>query len=193
MGARTDTRSRMVISAALLLRERGVAGTTVAGVLEHSSGPRGSVGFHFPGGRTELLTDALQWVGQQLVEQLRAAAEAGADPVTLVSGIADHYRRQLVETDFAAGCPVWAAVQEAHDDPDLGPVVAGVVERWIAILARALRDDGREEAVATDLAMLSIATLEGAITMARVSRSVRPLDLALESLVARFDAVADAS
>ena len=44
MGLRTDTRERMVASAAVLLSEQGVGATSVAKVLEHSNGPRGSVG-----------------------------------------------------------------------------------------------------------------------------------------------------
>jgi AcrR family transcriptional regulator len=63
VGVTTDTRARMINSAALLLREHGVAGTSIARVLEHSQGPRGSVQFHFPGGKAQLLTEALVWAG----------------------------------------------------------------------------------------------------------------------------------
>lgn len=186
MGARTDTRARMVTSAALLLRERGVAGTTVARVLEHSQGPRGSVGFHFPGGRTELLTDALQWVGGMVGEQLRAGADAGLDPATLVSGICDHYRTQLESSDYAAACPVWAVAHEAYDDPDLGPVVTEVVDDWVTHLSRALVADGHASGHARDVATLCVATIEGAITMSRLTRTTRPIDLALAALLPQF-------
>ncbi len=183
MGARTDTRRRMVTSAALLLRERGVAGTTVAGVLEHSRSPRGSVGFHFPGGRTELLTDALRWVGALVSDQLRTGVDAGVSPEELFRDICNHYRTQLEATDHAAACPVWAVAQEAYADPDLGPVVAGVVDDWVQQLARALVAAGRDDAHARDVAVLCVATLEGAITMSRLTRSTRPIELAHDAMV----------
>ena len=57
------TRARMLDSTALLLRERGVGGVTVDAVLAHSGAPRGSVYHHFPGGRNQLLLEALEASG----------------------------------------------------------------------------------------------------------------------------------
>lgn len=101
MGVKTDTRQRMITSAAQL-REKGVAGTSIAEVLRHSRGPRGSVGFHFPGGRAELLTDALRWAGCPVGA---AAQEAYGDPVlgALISSIIDDWHTGLAEVLTRAG------------------------------------------------------------------------------------------
>lgn len=183
MGAKTDTRQRMVTSAALMLRERGVAGTSVAGVLEHCHGPRGSVGHHFPGGRAELLTDALRWVGGLVSAQLRQGIDAGLTPAELFQQICEHYQQQLASTEFTAGCPIGAAAQEAYGDHDLGPVVADIIDNWTALLAKSLMTHGHEEDEATDRAVLCISTLEGAITMTRIQRSTRPIELALNAML----------
>lgn len=182
MGARTDTRQRMVTSAALLVRERGVAGTSIPAVLEHSRGPRGSVGFHFPGGRSELLSEALRWVGEMVSARLREGVERGVAPLDLYRGICEHYKRQLAETDYTAGCPIGAAAQESFDDAALGPVVAEIVDEWASLLAEALVRVGREPTEAADTALLCIGSMEGAITMARVTRSSKPIDLALAAM-----------
>lgn len=177
MGTRTDTRARMVTSAALLLREHGVAGTSVAKVLDHSHGPRGSVGFHFPGGRSELLADALRWAGDLVTTTLQDAAARKLPPAKVFAGICSHYRRQLAETDYAAGCPVGAAAQEAYRDPALGPVVSDIIDDWRTALADVLVAAGHRRGEAQSLAMLCISALEGAITMARVTRSATPIDI----------------
>lgn len=177
MGMKTDTRQRMITSAALLLREKGVAGTSVAEVLRHSRGPRGSVGFHFPGGRSELLTDALRWAGDLVTTILREAASQGTRPDEVFAGLCDYYKQQLTTTEFAAGCPVGAAAQEAYGDPVLGPVIAAIVEDWHHGLADVLTRAGHGPGAAADLAMLCISALEGAITMSRVKRSTGPLDV----------------
>jgi AcrR family transcriptional regulator len=169
----------MVTSAALLLREHGVAGTSVAKVLEHSRGPRGSVGFHFPGGKAELISDALRWTGGLVTASLRTAAEEGASPADVFTFICEHYRSQLADSDYVAGCPVGAVAQEAYGDPNLGPVVSEIVEEWAGALADVLVRAGHRPAEAADLAMLSICSLEGAIAMARVQRSTHPLDVVL--------------
>ena len=47
---RGDTRTKMLISAAEVMRERGAAGVTIDEVLARSGAPRGSVYYHFPDG-----------------------------------------------------------------------------------------------------------------------------------------------
>lgn len=42
-------RERMVVSAALLIRERGAHATAISDVLQHSGAPRGSAYHYFPG------------------------------------------------------------------------------------------------------------------------------------------------
>ena len=86
MGAKTDTRERMVVSAALMLRERGVAGTTVSGVLEASGAPRGSVGFHFPGGGHWAMSHGAVVV-TQLLTFLVKVKQAVEDPRRLLLGL----------------------------------------------------------------------------------------------------------
>lgn len=182
MGVRTDTRERMVTSAALLLRQHGVAGTSVARVLNHSGGPRGSVGHHFPGGRTQILTEALHHAGQQVSGALRQAHAHGASGAEVFAAVCGHYAEQLATTDFSAGCPVGAAAQEAYRDHDLGPVVTQILTDWIGGLGELLVEDGHTTATARDLATLAVSTLEGAIMVARVQRSTAPIDTVLAQI-----------
>ena len=56
---RSPARARMVASAATLIRERGIHGTGLREVVAHSGGPRGSLGRFFPGGKTQLVTEAI--------------------------------------------------------------------------------------------------------------------------------------
>src|SRR6476660_7352827 len=56
---RSPARARMVQSAATLIRERGIHGTGLREVVAHSRGPRGSLGRFFPGGKTQLVTEAI--------------------------------------------------------------------------------------------------------------------------------------
>jgi len=170
VGATTQTRTRMVTSAALLLREHGVAGTSIARVLQHSRGPRGSVQFHFPGGKAELLTEALVWAGGLVTAVLSEAGARGATPAEVVNEICEHYKHQLAGSDFRA-------------DPGLGATVAGVIDGWTTGLAAVLTAAGHSEAEATDLADLCIAAIEGAITLCRVQRSTRPLEIVQQRLV----------
>ena len=70
-------RERMVISAALLIRERGAHPTAIADVLEHSGAPRGSAYHYFPGGRTQLLCEAIDYAGEYIASEPSHGVEFG--------------------------------------------------------------------------------------------------------------------
>lgn len=172
-------REQMVRSAALLIRERGAHPTAIADVLEHSGAPRGSAYHYFPGGRTQLLCEAIDYAGEFIAAQI-AKAPTGLDALDLmVAG----YRQQLVDTDYRAGCPVVAVTVEAGD-PDKPDAAAPMIERaaaafarWTDLIAQRFVADGISASRAEELAMLLTTSIEGAIVVARASRDVKPLDL----------------
>src|SRR5438477_6546040 len=96
-----DTRDRMVTSAALLLREHGVSGTSFARVLDHSGAPRGSIGHHFPGGKRELVADAVRFAGGAASGAMHHAVSRGDTPAQVFSMVCGFYRRALIDTEFA--------------------------------------------------------------------------------------------
>src|SRR6201987_4339734 len=103
---------RMVVSAAVLIGERGAQPTAIADVLEHSGAPRGSAYHYFPGGRTQLLCEAVDYAGGY-IGAIIAEADGGLD---LLDTLIDKYRRQLLDSDFRAGCPVMAVSVESGSE-----------------------------------------------------------------------------
>ena len=172
-------RERMVISAALLIRERGAHPTAIADVLEHSGAPRGSAYHYFPGGRTQLLCEAIDYAGEYIATKI-TKAESGVDALDRL--FAD-YRKQLLKSDFRAGCPVVAVTVEAGDPakPDAATAVieraAAAFSRWTDLITTRLISDGVPKKRAAELAMLTTTSVEGAIVVARASRDVTALDL----------------
>src|SRR6201994_2269293 len=101
---RGDTRTKMLISAAEVMRERGAAGVTLDEVLARSGAPRGSVYYHFPDGRNQILAEALSYAGEKITADIDAAAARGAK--VLLRQFVEFWERTLVDGDFNAGCPV---------------------------------------------------------------------------------------
>src|SRR5262245_30994926 len=106
------TRERMVVSTALLMRERGARATSLDAVLEHSGAPRGSIYHHFPGGREQLLREAVEYAGRYVERRL----ERADDPLAALDQLFDEYRENLVASDFRAGCPIVAVAVETRED-----------------------------------------------------------------------------
>ena len=172
-------RERMVISAAMLIRERGAHATAISDVLEHSGAPRGSAYHYFPGGRTQLLCEAVDYAGEHV-----AAIVTEADgSLELLDTLIDKYRQQLLSSDFRAGCPVVAVAVEAGEEQDrdrMAPVTeraAAVFARWTDLIAQRFVADGIPQDRAGELAVLATSAIEGAILLARVRRDLTPLDV----------------
>jgi AcrR family transcriptional regulator len=169
-------RERMVASAALLIRERGAHPTAISDVLEHSGAPRGSAYHYFPGGRTQLLCEAVDYAGAHVAAMITKPAHS----LDLLDALVDNYRQQLIRTDYRAGCPIVAVTVEAGDPDRTSPVIeraAAVFAHWTELVAQRFVADGIAASRAEELAMLITSALEGAIVVARASRDVKALDL----------------
>jgi AcrR family transcriptional regulator len=173
---RSPARARMVRSAAMLMRERGIHGVGLREIVTHSGGPRGSLGRYFPGGKTQLMTEAIDVALAGLYEGLDrtlAEAETFADAIGMIVA---PWRRVLVDHDFALGCPLTATIVDAADNDDLRVHVSDLLDRWQAAVADVYVKFGDPPAEANEQSTLLLAALEGALILARARRSTEPLD-----------------
>lgn len=171
---RGSTRIKMLVAAAEVMRERGAAGVTIDEVLARSGAPRGSVYYHFPAGRNQILREALRYAGEAITKEIDEAATKGG--MSLVRNFVAFWEELLVESDFAAGCPVVAAaIGSADSEPQLTSVAGSIFGHWRDALTRAFVADGFGQSDAASLAITCIAALEGAVVLCRSTRSVDPL------------------
>ncbi len=167
-------RQRMIVSAAVLMRERGVEATSFSEVLEHSGAPRGSIYHHFPGGKAQLIEEATRHAGDFTAAGLTRAL-AQDDPVAAIRRFAAMWQELLRDSDFGAGCPVVAASLEGERIPGAREAAAEAFGRWERQIAQALAPHGVAPARARALATLMVASIEGAVVLARAERSTAPL------------------
>lgn len=187
-----STRERMIISTALLVRERGARGTSIDDVLQHSGAPRGSVYHHFPGGRQQLLREATEYAGEFTAGRLQRLGDR--HPVAALSRFIDGYRKQLVAHDFRAGCPVAAVAVEAPDvdaDGDLLTPASDAFARWQAVMARQYADHGATPERADELATIVLAAIEGALVLCQARRDATALDIVHDQLRTLLEAELD--
>jgi len=173
---RSPARARMVRSAATLVRERGIHGTGLREVVAHSGGPRGSLARFFPGGKTQLVTEAIDFAIVDLFGDLEhAVAEAETFPEA-IGVIVAPWRRLLVDHDFALGCPLAATICDAADNHSLRTHVRDLFAAWQAPVAGAYTRFGAPRSESEAQATVLMAALEGALILARAQRTVEPLD-----------------
>ncbi|MHA3024460.1 TetR/AcrR family transcriptional regulator [Mycobacterium sp. BMJ-28] len=164
----------MLVTAVDVLRERGAAGVTIDEVLARSGAPRGSVYYHFPQGRSQLLTEALDYAGNSIAEVIDAASDRGG--MAMVRQFIAFWEQVLSGSAYTAGCPVMAAaISTTEDDSALAAAAGDIFARWRASLTQTFRKDGFDAADATSLAVMCIAALEGAVVLCRSAGNGEPL------------------
>ena len=172
----TDTRTRMIEATALLIRQRGYHGTSLNDILSASGAPRGSLYFHFPGGKDQLVIEVTRASVADVTERLGAALSEESDPAVAVHHIYQSVARMLEENEFSLGCPIAPVVLDAPNDvPDLAEICRAAFEQWIGLLREAFMRAGVPERRAQALALLVESSLEGLMVIARATRDRAPL------------------
>src|SRR5689334_18517055 len=111
-GAAHGHRERMVYETAQQLRRAGVTATGLRQVVAGAEAPRGSLQHYFPGGKDQLVAEALDWSGAWAADRVRlhVAAMRRPSPSRLFTAVVDDWSADLSVRDFERGCPVAGAV-----------------------------------------------------------------------------------
>ena len=181
----------MVRSAAQLMRRKGVSGTGMREIVLDADAPRGSLQHYFPGGKEELVGEALLWMGSVAARRTGRHLERlePRKPSALLAAIVEDWRADLVREEFTAGCPLLAAAADTASTSDhIRRVLVQAFEGWQEPLTAALVDLDVPAERAPTLAMLVISAVEGAIVLARIRADLAPLDAVVTELGPVLDA-----
>ncbi|KUN76414.1 TetR/AcrR family transcriptional regulator [Streptomyces griseoruber] len=186
-------RERMVFSAAQLLRRGGVAATGMREVAVHAAAPRGSLQHYFPGGKEQLVNEAVGWAGRYAGKRVARLLAALPEPTpsALFAEMVRQWTDEYETAGFAGGCPLAAATVDcAGTTASTREATAAAFAAWTAPLAAALTGMGVPGGRSDALATLMISSLEGAIIMARAEQDVRALTTVSRELGPLLDAAA---
>jgi TetR/AcrR family transcriptional regulator, lmrAB and yxaGH operons repressor len=191
MAQRSDARQRMVQAAQQLIRERGYHATAISDVLERSAAPRGSVYFHFPGGKAQLAIEAAEAHAHEQVKIIDQAAGQATSAAAVIENYLDLARDGMVASAWSRGCGIAPLVTEAAQDesPDIEATSRQAFAAMTDRLAFHFVDFGLARDAARSLADAVIAGVEGALVTARALRSPAPFDAVRTALSAQATAL----
>jgi TetR/AcrR family transcriptional repressor of lmrAB and yxaGH operons len=165
----------MLETAADLLRRQGYAATGWRQIVAESGTPWGSQSHHFPGGKEQLAAEALTEASREYEKLLRAAF-GRMHPADAVLGWSKAAVVVLEESDWSDGCPMaTVALERAHTSDELAAVCNAAFINWQRALAEAMTSRGVASGEARRLATFVLASIEGALLLARTRRSAEPL------------------
>jgi TetR/AcrR family transcriptional regulator, lmrAB and yxaGH operons repressor len=189
MPRRTDSKDRMIAAARRLFREHGYFGTALSDVVAESAAPRGSLYFHFPGGKEELATEVALVHAADAIAHINRAAGTTDTAAELIAAFIGRPRDELMASDYREGCAVAPIVIESTPaSAQLSDTARRGFQDLIATLAARLAEKGIPEDRAGRLALNAVTAMEGALILGRVLRSREPFDAAIAELTASAEA-----
>jgi len=189
MPRRSDSKDRMIAAARRLFREHGYVGTALSDVVTESAAPRGSVYFHFPGGKEELATEVTLVHAADAIAHVNRAAGSTRTAAQLIEAFMGRFRDELVASNYREGCAVAPIVLEATPaSAQLSDVTRRGFQDLISTLAARLAEKYIPDGRAVQLATFAVTSMEGALMLSRVLRSTAPFDTAIAELAASAEA-----
>lgn len=177
------TRQRLSESMLELIQTKGYHGAGLNSVLEHSSAPKGSLYFHFPGGKSELGIAAIALTAEQFRMAITEAMAATRSVDELVDVVISELAGQLVSSDYRVGCPVAVVTLDAGaEDEQLREACSGAYSSWITTFNSYLASSAGDASHTFGLATSAVCLIEGALIVCRAQRSLEPLMSASQTL-----------
>ncbi len=182
-GART--RARIVEEAAALIHERGVTDTTLEDV-KVAADVSGSQMYHYFPDKNALVQAVIDYQADSIVSRQRQALSSA-------NGV-EAWRTMVItaakRTKAKGGCQLGSLISQlAESDPEARARIAAGFDQWAAAIGdglRSLHAEGklRSDIDPDDLATTLLAALEGGLLLGQVIRSSRPIETAVNTLLA---------
>ncbi len=169
------TRERVITEASAIINRRGFANTSINDLIEATGVKKGNLYFHF---------SSKEELGLELVRKARdeyflfldknARGDSAAEKI---SGILEAVYRFHRKRGFVGGCLFGnMALEMADVNSDFARLVRSIFEDWVRLLAKLIVKAQEEGDIRPDLdpghaARLVVASLEGGIMMARLSKN----------------------
>lgn len=183
MPATPKHRNAIVNAAAMLFRRQGYAATGINQIADVAGAPKGSLYHYFPNGKDEIGEAAVRFAGAKVTRTLEQLYERHGSTAALMKAYGRLLAGWMAESNFSDGCPITTTLLETA--PASQPITAAGREAfgsWRDVLVRSLMCDGFAGADARRMATLAVASLEGALLLARVAQSAKPITEVFDTL-----------
>jgi len=173
----TNTRTRIIETTAILLSLQGYNATGLNQIIRESATPKGSLYFHFPGGKEELAVAALLAAGAETQRKIQFALQTGSRAGDAIAAFVLDLANELQASDFCRGCPIATVAMEASATSDrLRQVCEQIYRSWFTLVEQKLVDSGFAAAESRAWTTLIWASIEGALLLSRTHRNLEPLE-----------------
>jgi TetR/AcrR family transcriptional regulator, lmrAB and yxaGH operons repressor len=165
-----SSRDRMLHATIELLRGFGLSGAGINDVVRESAAPKGSVYHFFPGGKLQLVGEALAGYAASVEAFIDETLARPRSRPAKVRALFEAFARRVEAADFQRSCAVGTVSLDLDTDAEpLRPLLVETLERWVRAIARHIDlGDARRSRSFAGLVMTAV---EGAYVRSRAEHS----------------------
>lgn len=178
-----STRDQIIETTCNLLELQGYHATGLNQIIKESGTPKGSLYYHFPGGKEELAVEAVNHVGRIVLQRIRENLAQVTDSAESVSGFIKNIALNVELSGFRSGGPITTiAMETASTSSSLREECQRIYDGWQEAFVEKLVAGGIGNLRAKRMAALIIAAIEGGVILCRTSQSRAPLEQVSEEI-----------
>jgi AcrR family transcriptional regulator len=167
------SRDRLLQATETMLREAGMAGTGIKDVVKRSGAPIGSLYHYFPGGKMQLVTEALELHAGRADALIARFFSGKTSAATSVRQLFDSAAQGFDLAGADKGCAIGAVSLDLQaGDTRAQQLCKATFAGWVDLIAPHLPFP--DKSARASFAVAIVAALEGAFVLARAARSGAP-------------------
>lgn len=171
-----DTSEKFIRTASKLMETQGYHATGLNQIIAESGAPRGSLYYHFPGGKEELASQVITRNGKTFARLIMENMQENIAPADSVREFIIGVAGGLEATGFQSGGPLTTiALETANTSDRLNHVCREAYQAIQEAFSQKLHRLGISEEDAPSLAEFIMIAIEGGILLSRTRHSNEPL------------------
>lgn len=168
-----SARARLLAATEEMLRESGMHGTTIKDVVARSGAPIGSLYHYFPGGKPQLVDEALRINAEKIPQLIDKCFDGRRSAAAAVRALFDGAATGFERGGADKGCAVGAVTLDVMPpDAAIRRVCKDAFDHWIAMIAPRL--PFADTRTRRSFALMIVAALEGAFVLSKAAQDGQP-------------------
>ena len=187
------TRDRIVVAAAQLMLEQGVARTTIEDI-QAAAGVSPSQLYHYFPGKDALVSAVIEHQTTRTLDIHQKPLDR-LDSIDALGNWRDLMIGTLTEMRCIGGCPLGSLASDlSESDPVARVQLAGAFAQWQELIRAGLADMQSRGELAADadpaeLAIAMLAAVQGGLLLSQVNRDPAPLRIAVDTMISHLHAL----
>jgi len=183
MGSKMNTREKILTTAAFLFQKNGYHATGLNEIIKESGTPKGSLYYHFPSGKEELVAATIKLMGDKIQHQIEEELAKNSDPVQAIKEFILDLARNFNEKDQKNCFSIsLLALETVKISESLRKTCIEVYDLWTDTYYQKLVSSGFSSEKATELSLILQLMIEGAITISLIRNDTTMLVAAAEKI-----------